>query len=157
MIVTETIKAWGHPNIRATHKTTLEITSEPELTPRGDCIIGVKADKTASDLSPSFKNIVSRDDAVIVIVFEVNGLRDIVLAHGSSNLKPSDPRRIIVRKSTYVEPATIAVKSNKAAGDINRLLIEKLKSKNTLLVVKLYAFTIDYLEQLISTNIVRGR
>ena len=40
----EIVIARGHPNIRATHKTTLEVTKEKELSPRGDCIIGICAD-----------------------------------------------------------------------------------------------------------------
>ena len=51
MKVTEVIYARGHENIKATHKTTMEITKDPYLTPRGDCIIAVKANKAALDLS----------------------------------------------------------------------------------------------------------
>ncbi|HIP58595.1 MAG TPA: DUF371 domain-containing protein, partial [Archaeoglobus profundus] len=36
----EVITAWGHPNITAKHRTTLEITKDEELSIRGDCIIG---------------------------------------------------------------------------------------------------------------------
>ncbi|HIP75502.1 MAG TPA: DUF371 domain-containing protein, partial [Thermococcus paralvinellae] len=41
----EIIHCYGHENIKATHKSTLEITKEDFLTPRGDCIICIKADK----------------------------------------------------------------------------------------------------------------
>ena len=33
----------GHKNIRALHKKTIEITKDSDLTPSGDCIIGVNA------------------------------------------------------------------------------------------------------------------
>ncbi len=39
-----TFTAQGHPNILATHKTTLEITKDTEVTGEGGCIIAVKAD-----------------------------------------------------------------------------------------------------------------
>ncbi|RLF17024.1 MAG: DUF371 domain-containing protein, partial [Thermoprotei archaeon] len=39
MEIVEEIIAWGHPNIRALHRSTMEITKEPYVTPRGDCII----------------------------------------------------------------------------------------------------------------------
>ncbi len=35
---------YGHPNIKATHVKTLEITKDDGLSERGDCIIGIKAD-----------------------------------------------------------------------------------------------------------------
>ncbi|HID73268.1 TPA: DUF371 domain-containing protein [Candidatus Micrarchaeota archaeon] len=51
VVAHDVVTARGHPNIRAEHETTFEVTTEPSLTPRGDCIVGVQADKAASDLS----------------------------------------------------------------------------------------------------------
>ncbi|MEM7482660.1 MAG: DUF371 domain-containing protein [Acidobacteriota bacterium] len=34
----------GHSNIRATHHKTLEVTRDPEITPRATCVVGVAAD-----------------------------------------------------------------------------------------------------------------
>jgi len=143
----EVIEARGHPNIRATHKTTLEITREPEVTLRGDCIVGVKADKAAADLDPIFRETMLRQDALLVAVIEVEGVRDVVLALGSPNLILTDPRKLIIRKSNFVEPATLGIKSNKAAGDLDRILVEKLKSESSLIVIKLYAITLEYLKR----------
>ena len=133
VIYAEKIKAYGHPNIKGTHRTTFEITTEEELTPRGDCIIGVKADKSAADLSNEFKQLAQRKNTVIIIVLKADEYKDIVLASGHQNLIIMDKQKIIVRKSTYIEPATIAVKANKAARDINRKLIEKLRDPRTVL------------------------
>ena len=36
--------AYGHENVKATHKNTIEFTKEKELTPQGDCILGVNSD-----------------------------------------------------------------------------------------------------------------
>jgi len=44
--------AYGHPNMRAAHKLTLEFTKDKELTPRGDCIIGINADFQLEDIKP---------------------------------------------------------------------------------------------------------
>jgi len=51
----EVIHCRGHENVKATHRSTLEITTEDFLTPRGDCIICVSADKSLRDLSDDFK------------------------------------------------------------------------------------------------------
>ncbi len=138
------VKAYGHPNIRATHRTTLEITREEHLTPRGDCIIGVRADKAAKDLSLSLKNILKNPDSILVVVIEVDEYRDIVLAQGDPRLLFTSNDKIIIRKSNYVEPATIGVKSNKAARDIDRGIIEILRNKpDTVLTMYLIGLTLD--------------
>ncbi len=152
MVLVETIRAWGHPNIVAKHRTTLEITREEHLTIRGDCIIGVRADKSVKDLDPLFRENVKRDDTVLVIVLEAKGYRDIVLAHGSKKLLLTSDKKIIIRKSTYVEPATLAIKANKSAIDINRELIHALKNPDTELRVTLYLITLQELSRS-STNI----
>ena len=38
-IAIETLEAYGHRNIRATHRSTFELTKDDYLTHRGDCII----------------------------------------------------------------------------------------------------------------------
>ena len=43
------IRARGHPNLLGTHHTTWQLTREPHLTQKGDCIIGVDADAGAVD------------------------------------------------------------------------------------------------------------
>ncbi len=138
----ETIRAYGHPMIRATHRTTFEITKDTYLTPKGDCIIGVNADKSADDLDPRVKDVIKRDDVIIIIVLRVGQAQDIVLAQGSAKLRLSDRRRIIVRKSTYVEPATLAIRANKAARDINRVLIDMLR-EGAELILDIYILRLD--------------
>jgi hypothetical protein len=143
MIAYDEIYARGHPNIKATHRTTLEITREKHLTPRGDCIIGVASNKAARDLNSDLKKILRRPDSIIVIILRTNNHMDYILAIGSEKLILSDDKRIIVRKSTYVEPATIAIRSNKAARDIDRGLIDELKSNDTILRVRIIGLTLD--------------
>ena len=51
LTVIERIYAWGHENIMCTHRTTIEITRDKNMSKRGDCIIGVNASKACIDLS----------------------------------------------------------------------------------------------------------
>jgi hypothetical protein len=143
MVCYEIIRAKGHTNIKATHRTTLELTKDPDVTPRGDCIVGVSADKAAFDLNEDFKNCLRSERAFLVIVFTVNELIDFVLAEGSPMLILSDKNKIIIRKSTYIEPATIGVRANKASVDIRRDLVERLKNPDTSLTVYLYVLRLD--------------
>lgn len=138
MMCYEVIRARGHENIKATHKNTLEITKDSYLTPRGDCIIGIAADKSVYELNEVFKNCIKFEDAILIIILEVDSLKDIILAQGHPSLVLSNKRKLIIRRSSYIDTATLGIRANKAAVDIKRELVEKLKHPETELVVHLY-------------------
>ena len=148
MVVADVLYAKGHPNVKATHKTTLEITKEEYVTPRGDCIIAIKATKAVKDLDPVLKSIIRRNDAIIIAVLETDNLKDVVLAMGSQELLLSSDNKIIIRKSTYIEPATLGIRSNKAARDIDRRLIERLKNPDTVLKIKIIGLLLEEIESI---------
>ena len=129
--VVEEIRAYGHPNIRATHRSTLEITKEENLTPRGDCIIAIKADKGLYELSNEFKKITRKDGSKIKLIIEVEGLKEEITGYGSSKLTLNHPTDIVCRKSSYTCSRTLMIKANKAAIDLNREIIKKLKNPDT--------------------------
>jgi hypothetical protein len=126
----EQLIAFGHENIKSTNKTTFEITKEEHLTPRGDCIIAVSANKGAVDLNSEFKKIAWKSDAHIEIRIAVNGEVETVKAQGHSALTFSHPTDLVVRKSDYVCSRTLAIRADKAACDLSRKLIEKLRNPN---------------------------
>ena len=128
MEITETILARGHGNILATHKTTLEITKETELSKRGDCIIAVSADKTLADLSSEFRQSLCKEKARITILIEAGNTIEIVKANGSQKLILTHPTDMVIRKSDYVCNRTLAIHADKAANDLLRKLVHELKS-----------------------------
>lgn len=142
MIACEVVKARGHPLVRATHRSTLEITRDPQLTPRGDCIIAVNADKGALHLSPYFKSVASRDSARVIAALQCGDTWEAIGAWGASKLTFTDPNSIVIRRSAYIDGRTVAVKSDKAAAHISRELVSLLKRANAL-VVYLIAYTLD--------------
>ncbi|MEM3577191.1 MAG: DUF371 domain-containing protein [Candidatus Bathyarchaeia archaeon] len=127
MEVKEVIIARGHENIRATHRSTLEITREAELTRRGDCIIAVSADKALADLSVEFKKCLLNEKAEITMLIEADEVAETVKAFGSPKLILTHPTDVVVRKSDYVCARTLAIKADKVACDLSRRLVEKLK------------------------------
>ena len=128
----EVINAYGHTNILATHRTTMEITTEPFLTSRGDCIIAVKADKAAKDLSPQTIQFLKTGAKILLIIYlPQHGLYDYFYAKGHPNLLLADPTSIVIRKSTYVDRRTIAIQSEKAANDLSQQIKEYLKNPDT--------------------------
>jgi len=126
--VSELITFSGHMNISATHKTTFEITKSKSLTKRGDCIIGVAADKACADLDWRIKEAL-RKGGVVHLTIRVGDLSFRVRAEGSPQLTLTDEEDIVVRRSNYICPRTLAVKATAAACDIPRDIVNRLKSE----------------------------
>ena len=131
---TEKVHAKGHRNITSLHRNTLEFTKETRLTPRGDCIVAVAADKGLADLSNEFKARLKKDGTRLDITIECGVVKDTVTAYGSPNLILTHPTDMVVRKTDYICPRTLAIKADKAAGDMDRRLVEELKNGGTVTV-----------------------
>jgi len=127
-------RARGHPNVRATHRSTMEITVDDYLTPRGDCIIGVSAPHGAAGLPGDLKRAL-REGWRICILLLAGPYRDVVCGRGDERLELSDERRMIIRRSRYVEPATIMVEADKPAAGLDRRLVEELKKEKPFTIV----------------------
>lgn len=137
--LTETIIAYGHENVLATNRTTLEITKDHHLTKKGDCIIAVSADKALSDLDLRFKKILRQDKAKLTIQIEAGDASETVHALGSSRLILLHPTDIVVRKSDYLSDRTLAVKADKAAIDLSDKIVKKLRDPKQKVTIKLTA------------------
>ncbi len=129
MIALDVIRAKGHFNVKGTHRNTLEITKDDYLTPRGDCILGINADKALSDLDEKVKQIISTDGSYVYLVMKVGEKIDVVQGVGSHELSLSNTEKLIVRRSSFISDSTLMLRSNKAARDIRRDLIEELKEE----------------------------
>lgn len=123
----EIILGYGHENIRATHKTTLEFTKEMHLSKEGDCVVTVAADKGLADLNPEFKEELRKPNARVTILIEAGGITEQVTAQGSPQLFLTHPLEMVIRKSDYVSSRTLVIHADKAARDLSRELVEKLR------------------------------
>lgn len=128
MDVTEIIHCRGHANVRGLHKSTFEITREEELSPQGDCIIGVAADKGCADLSPAFKAALQNPQATLTTTLEAGGITHTVTAAGTDLMALDHETDLVWRKSTFVCGRTIGIGADAAARDLPRDLIEVLKT-----------------------------
>ena len=124
---TERINATGHKNITAKHKTTLEITKDSHLSLQGDCIIAVNSDKCFSDFTDDFIEKLKNKDSRLEVTIKCNNFEDTLVARGHDSLILEHPTELVVRKSDFICNRTLAIKSNKAALDLNRQLVEELK------------------------------
>lgn len=124
--------AYGHPNIKATHKTTIEFTKEKELTTRGNCIVGVNSDFDLSSLKNFIKNKSLIGKSTKIIISTKNKKEEI-----NAELNPGfdDDKEIVIRKSGFISKRTFAVQANKAAVDLK--LGKKLKSGKDRITIRI--------------------
>jgi hypothetical protein len=130
--VKEVIAAKGHPNITARHRTTLEITKEKEMSLRADCIVGVEAEKSISELSPEIKDRLKRAERVeIELELPGYGLKEKIMGFGHEGLLLNHPTDIVVRKSSFICGRTLLIKADRAAVDLDREFVKYLKYPET--------------------------
>jgi len=98
------------------------------LSRRGDCIIAVSADKTMVDFSSEFKENIRKENAKIAIRIEAGDIVEVVNAFGSPQLILAHPTDMVARKSNHICNRTLAIQADKAACNLPRKLIEKLKN-----------------------------
>ncbi len=121
----------GHENIRSLHKNTIEITKEPTLTPSGDCIIGINAKYGCSEIPYKIKEKLKDPNSRVFFSIIVNDYVFKIKGRGHQDLICSDPNDIVLRKSDYVCPRTLAVNCDKASDSIPRELIQILQNPKT--------------------------
>ena len=126
------IKAKGHKNVLSKHKSTFEITKDKDLTLSGDCIIGLDIDKSMEDFPKEFKEKLANDDTKVIVELNTPNASDLIEGFGHHDLSLSHPTDIVCRKSTFVCSRTLMIKSDKAAIDLNRDLIEDLANGESL-------------------------
>ena len=114
--------ATGHLNVRSAHKTTLEFTHDDYLTKRGDCILAINANFNLIIIqTEGFKN-------KIKITIEVDGETDELEAVYNPNF--NHDQEMVIRTSDFIDERTLATKATKAAANIKRSIVEKLKNSD---------------------------
>jgi len=106
-----------HANVQALHGSTLEITCEDRLTPRGDCVLLTSSEHDPEELVRACPE--GWEGTLIVVTrfgsFAVTG-----------TCAPAEVGcSFVVRKSSSAVPRTLIVGANKAAKDAPRELVKK--------------------------------
>jgi hypothetical protein len=126
MTTEEVVRATGHGNVRGEHASTFEVTTDDWLTPAGDCILGIEADRAPAEFDPGFVEACRDPGATIVATFEADGHVDRVAGSGHPDLTFEDGRSMVGRTSEYVDDRTVMVGAEKAAADFDRELVAAL-------------------------------
>ena len=122
----EIIHARGHENVSAEHSSTFEITTDDYLTPAGDCILAIDADRTPADFDPEFVEACRDADATITVTVEAGGCTDSVTGRGDPDLEFTNERSAVGRTSEYVDDRTIVNDAAFAAEGFDRELVAAL-------------------------------
>jgi uncharacterized protein len=130
-MVQEEIAFYGHRNIQSFHTRTIEITKDPNLSLRGDCIIGVNATKSCWDISDKLKHSLKDDNSSIIIDVTVGNMSFIINGLGNSRLLLLSRHDVVIRKSNFICERTIAIRCDKASSDIPREMIMSLQDPET--------------------------
>ena len=123
----DTIEFSGHPLVSALHPTTIEVTKEPYLSRRGDCVIGVSANKSVVELMPEVKRALKTDGSEVTIRIIVSGNVFEFRGRGDARLTLRHPSEVVLRKSSFVSDRTLMISATAAAKDLPRSIVDSLK------------------------------
>ncbi|WP_256289787.1 DUF371 domain-containing protein [Halobellus inordinatus] len=127
----EVVHARGHENVTAEHSSTFEVTSDDWLTPAGDCILAVEADRVPADFDGAFVEACRDPEATIMATLTVttdegDTYTETVEGRGHPDLVFENERSHVGRTSDYVDDRTILVGADAAAADLDRELVDAL-------------------------------
>ncbi|WP_435345153.1 DUF371 domain-containing protein [Haloarchaeobius sp. HRN-SO-5] len=122
----EVIHARGHENVSADHASTFEVTTEDFLTPAGDCILAVDADRSPADFDDEFVAACRERGARITCTVEAGGHSDSVTGLGHPDLEFTSDTSMVGRTSDYVDDRTVLLAAPFAAEGFDRDLVAAL-------------------------------
>ena len=129
-MVQDEVTFYGHPNVQSLHAKTVEITREDYLTPRGDCIVGVRASKACADLDETLRRRLRSNGSVVRIEIMVGSDIFVINGKGDERLTLQDPHDIVIRKTNFVCPRTMSVRCDLASSDVPRKMVRLLQDKD---------------------------
>lgn len=127
----EEIVFYGHPNVLALHKTTIEVTKDDYLTQNGDCIIGINSNKSCYDLNVKLKRLIQTDGIPVQFEFLIRNYSFKVNGFGNRDLNLTNKHDLVLRKSNFISPRTISIKCDKSSNQIPREIISELQDSST--------------------------
>ena len=121
----------GHENIRSLHPKTIEITTDPHLTINGDCIIGVQASSGCNDLPEKMKKLLKNSKSTVKCTIQVRDFSFTITGRGDERLVLTNPHDIVIRKSSFVCPRTLATNCDVASHQVPREMVRALQSPDS--------------------------
>ena len=129
-MVQDEVIFYGHPNVQSLHAKTIEITKEEHMTLRGDCIIGVRADKACAGLDEALKHKLRSNSAIVRIEVIVGTESFLITGVGDERLNLLSSQHIVIRKTNFVCPRTMSVRCDKASLELPRKMVKMLQDRD---------------------------
>ncbi len=126
-----TISFYGHKNIRSLHPKTIEITTESHLTTNGDCIVGINADCGCYGIPEKMKLLLQNPKSSVTCTITVKNFSFKIKGKGNDKLTLTNLRDIVIRKSSFVCPRTLATNCDLASDSIPRQMVKLLQNPQT--------------------------
>ena len=123
--------AFGHKNMLGTHLTTLEFTKDIHLTTKGDCIIGVNSNFSLDEL----KKLKGKVRIVLCVKDDNEKSTDEFTAEINPDF--NHETEMVIRTSDFKDRRTFAINATKAARDIKREIIAKMKDADEVMVISI--------------------
>ena len=125
------ISFYGHENVRSLHPKSIEITTDPDLTVNGDCIVGVRASCGCNGIPDEMKTLLQKPESEITCTILVENMTFKITGHGSEKLTLKNPHDIVIRKSNFTCPRTLSIGCDAASDSIPPKIIKALQSPKT--------------------------
>lgn len=97
----------------------------------------MNADKACKDLKPCLKELLLKTGLVLKIEIIVEDLVFVMHAHSDPKLLLSDVNDLVIRRSKFICPRTLAISCDKAASDIPREMTRILRNHEAKGILKL--------------------
>ncbi len=122
----EVIRATGHPNVLAEHTSTFEVTTDDYLTPAGDCILAIEADRAPADFDAEFVAACQDRDATITAELAIGDRTERITGSGHPDLSFESERSAVGRTSDHVDERTVMIDADSPALGVDREIVAAL-------------------------------
>ena len=121
----------GHKNVRSLHPKSIEITTDSDLTVKGDCIVGVGASCGCLGITEKMKKLLQDPQSEVTCTILVGEHSYKITGRGSEKLSLKNPHDIVIRKSNFTCPRTLSIGCDTASDSIPRQMIKALQNPET--------------------------
>ncbi len=102
------------------------MTTDPEITRKADCIVGVASSKGCADISEKTKKAI-QEGSQMFLLMEIPDASEEVRGMGHPALSLRHPREMVFRTSQHICERTVFISADKAAGDLDRIFVNGLR------------------------------
>ncbi len=124
------LQGFGHENITARHKTTMEFTHESEVSFRGDCLVARSVVFDPEEVRSFLQSV-----SFVRITIQAGDVVDVLEC--VSNPDFFDENELVVRMSGVQTKRTLGIRATKSARMLNPQLVERLSNPEQLVVIVL--------------------